>query len=131
MTAPRIMLTIATVPDADEAIRTARQFAAALGFGTVPSYQIATAAAELVRNLLEHASGGTLEIAEMDPPAGLRLVASDNGPGIADIALAMNDGYSSKDSLGSGLPAVSRLMDQMGVENKVGKGVIVWACKWL
>ena len=59
------------------------------------------------------------------------LLASDNGPGITDIALSMSDGYSSKDSLGSGLPAVWRLMDQMVIDSQPGEGTRVWACKWL
>lgn len=126
-----VLLRISTDADADEATRYARQFAADLGFGTVPSYQIATAASELVRNLLIHASGGSLEICQLVMRAGIILVATDSGPGIADIALAMNDGHSRQGSLGSGLPAVSRMMDDMGIVSRLGNGTRVWACKWL
>ncbi|MEB0140164.1 MULTISPECIES: anti-sigma regulatory factor [unclassified Undibacterium] len=126
-----IILAIHSASDADEAVRSARQFAVALGFSTQASYQIATAAAELVSNLLEHAHGGSLEIRLLAPRPGLQLVASDSGPGIADIALAMQDGYSSKHGLGCGLPAVKRLMDEMTIESQPGKGSKIWTCKWL
>lgn len=126
-----LVLQISSLPDADEAMRTARQFAVELGFGNIPSYQIATAASELACNLLDHGDGGTLEIRMLEPRHGLQLLASDMGPGIADIELSMTDGYSSKGSLGSGLPAVGRLMDEIAIDSHVGKGSRVWACKWL
>lgn len=131
MEQPHIVLKINTDADADEATRCTRHFAVELGFGTVPSYQIATAAAELSRNLLDHAGGGVLEICALVKRAGIMLVATDSGPGIADIALAMNDGYSTKSTLGSGLPAVLRMTDEMGIESHVGMGTKVWVHKWL
>lgn len=126
-----LVLDISILPDAEEATRTARQFAIELGFDNISSHKIAIAASELASNLLDHAYGGTLEIRILEPRHGLQLLASDAGPGIADIELSMTDGYSSKGSLGSGLPAVGRLMDEIAIDSHVGKGSRVWACKWL
>ena len=126
-----VVLNISALPDVDEATRIVRQFAVELGFATIPSYHIATAASELACNLLDHGGGGTLEVRKFETRYGLQLLASDSGPGIADIELSMKDGYSSKASLGSGLPAVGRLMDEIAIDSHSGKGTRVWACKWL
>jgi serine/threonine-protein kinase RsbT len=55
----------------------------------------------------------------------------DHCPGIADIALAMRDGYSTAHTLGAGLPGVRRLMDDFVIESEVGAGTTVRAIKWL
>jgi serine/threonine-protein kinase RsbT len=60
----------------------------------------------------------------------LEVVARDNGPGIADIQLAMQDGYSTSNSLGIGLPGVKRLMDELDVRSGVGQGTTVTMKKW-
>jgi serine/threonine-protein kinase RsbT len=61
---------------------------------------------------------------------GIIVVARDQGPGIADIARAMQDGYSTKHTLGSGLPGAKRLVDEFEIESVVGFGVTVTMLQW-
>ncbi|MDO8652218.1 MAG: anti-sigma regulatory factor [Undibacterium sp.] len=126
-----ITLQIVRKSDIDEATREARKLAVHAGFEKLRSYQIATAASELACNILIHGGVGALAIRLLEPRYGIELLATDYGPGIADIALAMQDGYSSIGSLGSGLPGVARLMDEIAIDSVVGQGTKVCACKWL
>ncbi len=109
-----------------------RDLGAELGFAKTELALIATAISELARNILTYAGQGEIEIAvqEADGRRGLLIVARDQGPGIADIALALQDGYSTSRSLGIGLPGVRRLMDQFGVTSEPGSGTVVRAVKW-
>jgi serine/threonine-protein kinase RsbT len=89
---------------------------------------------ELARNLLVHAGGGTLTFAIIDDPdhgPGMAIEARDTGPGIPNIELAMQDGYSTAQTLGAGLPGVRRLADTFQIESQVGVGTRVYAVKWL
>jgi serine/threonine-protein kinase RsbT len=61
---------------------------------------------------------------------GIRLVFTDKGPGIKDIALAMTDGYSTGKSLGIGLPGAKRLVNEFDIKSIVGEGTIVSIIKW-
>ena len=108
----------------------ARDLAMRAGFDQKGSYQVATAAAELASNVLLHGGGGRLEIQLLEQRFGIELLAIDDGPGIADTALAMREGYSSIGSLGCGLPGVARLMDAVKIETAPGQGTRVCACKW-
>ena len=103
-----------------------------LGFPKTDLALIATAISELARNILTYAGEGEIEIAleEADARRGLVIVARDQGPGIADIALALQDGYSTSRSLGIGLPGVRRLMDEFEVTSEPGSGTQVRATKW-
>ena len=93
---------------------------------------IATAISELARNILTYAGEGEIEVAveETAGRRGIRIVARDEGPGIADIGLALQDGYSTSRSLGIGLPGVRRLMDEFEVTSEPGSGTVVRATKW-
>lgn len=121
--------------DIAEATRLSRMGAFALGFANVQSHYIATAASELATNLLIHAGGGVFEMMELTPDVadcpGLEMVASDRGPGIADIGLALQEGYSTASGLGCGLSGVQRLMDELEIDSRVGVGTVVRARKWL
>jgi serine/threonine-protein kinase RsbT len=103
-----------------------------LGFSAVDLTMIATAISELARNIIMYAQRGVieLEIQHANGRAGIVVCARDDGPGIADIEQAMRIGYSSSGQLGLGLPGVRRLMDEMKVESKPGKGTVVTARKW-
>ena len=115
-----------------EASRRARWLAEEMGFNRIAAYHIATAASELAANLFFHGRGGTLSAFMIqDPAVGLVLLAEDQGPGIADLALALTDGYSTTGSLGCGLPGVRRLMDQFDICSELGAGCQVAAVKWL
>jgi serine/threonine-protein kinase RsbT len=58
-------------------------------------------------------------------------VATDEGPGIPDIELAMRDGYSTGKSLGVGLPGARRVVDEFELTSEVGKGTTIKMKKWL
>ena len=122
--------------DSDVDIVTARQRGRALaqqmGFSNSHLTLIATAISELARNILLYAKKGelTLGIDNNDGREGLVLVARDQGPGIPDIARALEVGYSTSGSLGLGLPGVKRLMDEFEIVSAVGRGTTVTARKW-
>lgn len=116
------------------AMSRARELATAIGFGPVDRTRVEIVILELTRNLLVHAGGGSLSLARLDDPArgtGLAVEAADSGPGIADVELALQDGYSTASTLGAGLPGVRRLMDEFEIDSAVGVGTRVRAVKWL
>jgi serine/threonine-protein kinase RsbT len=82
-----------------------RQWAAELKFSLVEQTKLVTATSELARNALEHGGGGSMlaEIVEDGPKRGLKLVFDDKGPGIADLELALKDGYTTGGGMGLGL----------------------------
>ena len=102
----------------------ARDMATALGFDDIDRTRIEIAVLELTRNILTHAGSGELaiELVEDGERRGIAIEARDQGPGIADIALALRDGYSTAQTLGAGLPGVQRLMDEFHIESTVGVG---------
>jgi serine/threonine-protein kinase RsbT len=91
-----------------------REWAVAVGFSLVDQTKIVTAASELARNLVVHAGGGTLRLEALNDEhrRGLRLIFEDHGPGIADIAQALRDGYSTGGGLGLGLGGAKRLVNE-------------------
>jgi anti-sigma regulatory factor (Ser/Thr protein kinase) len=115
------------------AIGRGREIATSLGFDDIDRTRIEIVILELTRNILAHAGKGELrlEALEQDGRRGMAVVAHDSGPGIADIALAMSDGYSTAQTLGAGLPGVQRLMDDFAIESRLGAGTTVRAVKWL
>ncbi len=106
--------------------------AARIGFNAIDGTRIEIAILELCRNLIVHAGGGELILEQVhtDNEIGIAIEACDNGPGIEDIDLALRDGYSTKHSLGAGLPGVKRLMDAFTIESTVGVGTRVRVLKW-
>src|SRR5579864_1971483 len=68
----------------------------AAGFSLVDQTKIVTAASEIGRNTVDYGGGGTLriEVLRNGRRQGVRLTFSDQGPGIADITRAMQDGFS-------------------------------------
>ncbi len=120
----------------DQDIVTARQrgrsLAQQLGFSNSNLTLIATAISELARNILLYARHGELTVAvvENNGTRGIVVVARDEGPGIPDVARAMEIGYSTSGSLGLGLPGVKRLMDEIEIVSESGRGTTVRAMKW-
>ena len=114
------------------AIGRGREMATAIGFDDIDRTRIEIVILELTRNILAHARNGELclEMVEDAGRQGMAVEARDRGPGIADINLAMRDGYSTAQTLGAGLPGVKRLMDDFTIESKVGAGTQVRAVKW-
>jgi serine/threonine-protein kinase RsbT len=109
-----------------------REVAVKIKMGLVNQTKLITAASELVRNMLRYANGGKIliEVVSKGRSNGIRLTFMDNGPGIADINLAMKDGYSTGKSLGLGLPGARRLADEFTMQSEVGKGTSVTIIKW-
>ena len=122
--------------NADTDIVVARQqgrtLAERAGFAGSDLTVIATAISEVARNILEHAKKGeiVLRFVNQSGKNGIVVVALDEGPGIPDIASAMQDSYSTSRGLGLGLPGTRRLMDEFQIVSKVGKGTTVTMKKW-
>lgn len=109
-----------------------RTLAERIGFGGAELAAITTAISEVARNIVQHARGGeiTVETAQQDQRTGIEIVARDGGPGIADIDKAMEDGYSTTDGLGLGLPGAQRLVDEFEIHSEPGRGTHVTMRKW-
>lgn len=109
-----------------------RSLAAEAGFSAVDSTLIATAISELARNIVSYAKTGEILLTTLQESRrkGILIVASDNGPGIPDIRLALRDGFSTSGSLGLGLPGVRRLVDEFQIVSSIGQGTVVKVTKW-
>lgn len=121
----------------DSDIVSARHFARLLaekaGFSSSERAVIAAAISELARNIVSYAKKGTISfgLISENKKKGIVIIAEDSGPGIQDIMLAMQDGYSSSNSLGLGLPGVKRLMDTFEIISELGKGTSITVKKWV
>jgi serine/threonine-protein kinase RsbT len=114
-------------------VRTAvRRLATELRFGLVDQTKIVTAASEIARNTLDYGRGGemSMESVHNGMKSGLRLSFRDNGPGIANIELALSDGYTSGNGMGLGLGGTRRLMDEFEIASKPNEGTTVTITKW-
>jgi serine/threonine-protein kinase RsbT len=111
----------------------AREMAIRLGFGLADQARITAAVSELSRNVYLYARTGRVLIKDLsdDDKKGIEITTEDKGPGIPDIELAMQDGYSTSQGLGRGLPGAKRLMDEFEIKSKVLKGTTVTVRKWL
>ncbi|MGZ8143420.1 MAG: ATP-binding protein [Methylosarcina sp.] len=111
----------------------ARTLAKEMGFSASDLTLIATALSELARNIVEYARHGEITLARVKQAnqRGLIIIARDNGPGIADIERAMQDGYSTGKGLGLGLPGTKRLMDEFEITSSLGRGTTVRVAKWV
>jgi serine/threonine-protein kinase RsbT len=109
-----------------------RNMARQLGFGTIMQSRIATSISELARNIYLYAGAGTItiETVENEKHTGLKITAMDEGPGIADLRKALEDGYTTSGALGAGLPGVRRMMDEFQMESTLGKGTRAVVFKW-
>ena len=109
-----------------------RGLAAQLNFSLGELALIATAISEVARNIIEYAVQGEigLRLIEANGRRGIMVVAHDNGPGIADIEKAMQDGYSTGSGLGVGLPGARRLMDEFEIRSVVPTGTTITMKKW-
>ena len=122
--------------NADADIVTARQegrrLASQLDFTPSDLTVIASAISEIARNIVEYANTGevTISMVEKNGRRGVMVIAQDIGPGISDVAAALQDGYSTSGSLGLGLPGARRLMDEFELHSEVGKGTRVVMRKW-
>jgi serine/threonine-protein kinase RsbT len=109
-----------------------RRTAVSIGFGIVDQTKIVTASSDLARNTLDYGVGGTaqLDIVENDRKKGLRVVFEDRGPGIADFAQALADGFTSGNGMGLGLGGAKRLSHEFDISSKLGEGTRVSIIRW-
>jgi len=110
-----------------------RAMAAQIGFSGAEATLIATSISEVARNILEYAVRGEIILRpeQNGSVPGMVVIARDEGPGIPDIPLAMQDGYTTGRGLGLGLPGSRRLMDEFQIESSVGVGTTVTMRKWV
>ena len=103
------------------------------GFSLVEQTKIVTAASELARNTLIYGGGGTVVLESLDEGArrGLRLTFTDKGPGIADVARALTDGYTTGSGLGLGLGGAKRLSNEFEISSAPGQGTRVRIARWV
>jgi serine/threonine-protein kinase RsbT len=109
-----------------------RQLAVAQGLSLVDQTKIVTAASELGRNALDYGGGGEVELeaVENGMRRGVRLTFVDDGPGIADLSLALKDGYTSGGGLGLGLGGAKRLCNEFEIDSKPGAGTRIVIVRW-
>jgi serine/threonine-protein kinase RsbT len=109
-----------------------RRLSQELAFSLVDQTKMVTAASELARNALVHGGGGSLhwECLLDGTKKGLRLTFADKGPGIANLELAMTDGWTSGSGMGMGLSGAKRLVNEFEIESQIGKGTRVTITRW-
>lgn len=125
---------IRIITDADivRARQQGRDLASALSFSPSDLTVIAAAISEVARNIHSYAGHGEIRVGliERNGRKGIIIVAEDQGPGIRNVDLALQDGYSTSGSLGLGLPGVRRLVDEFEIQTEVGKGTSITMRKW-
>jgi serine/threonine-protein kinase RsbT len=120
----------------DDVVRVRQQVrvvAAKSGLSLVDQTKVVTAASELARNALVHGGGGLARVDVVTSALGrngVRVGFTDDGPGIADVDLALTDGWSSGAGLGLGLSGARRLVDEFELTSKPGSGTSVVVVKW-
>ncbi len=123
---------VTTQDDVVRVRQAVRVRAVAAGFSLVDQTKIITAASEIARNTVVHGGGGgvRIDVVKHNNRTGLRLVFSDHGPGIPDIARALVDGYSTAGGLGLGLSGAKRLSNEFDIASTPGKGTHVTLIRW-
>lgn len=123
---------VTTSEDVVKARQKVRAQAVALGFSLVDQTKIVTAASEIARNTILHGGGGKMDMdtVRQSGRVGLRLVFSDKGPGIPDLARALVDGFSTSGGLGLGLSGSKRLCNEFDVKSAAGEGTTVTLVRW-
>lgn len=112
-----------------------RTLALELGFNGADVTLIAAAISEVARNIVDHAKKGEILMCSLNSAAnggkkGIQIIARDEGPGIRDVAQAMQYGYSTRKGLGVGLPGAKWLMDEFDIASEVGRGTTITMKKW-
>jgi serine/threonine-protein kinase RsbT len=123
---------VRVVDDIIKARQLVRDSAIAQGLSLVDQTKLVTAASEIARNTVVHGGGGEMRLETLNDGTrrGIRITFSDQGPGIADIALAMKDGYSTAGGLGLGLGGTKRLVNEFNIESAPGNGTTVTILRW-
>ena len=127
-----VRVAIRTDADVVTARQEARTMGAGLGFSSTDLTLLATAISEIARNITTYAGEGEVALRVLNDTGrqGIEVVASDDGPGIEDVELAMQDGFTTGNGLGLGLPGTRRLVDEFELETAPGGGTKVRLVKW-
>jgi serine/threonine-protein kinase RsbT len=127
-----LVIKITTDTDIVVARQKGRELAEQIGFSRTDLTFIATAISEVTRNITSYAGRGEIifRIVDGDGRMGIVMEARDEGPGIGDLDRALEDGYSTAEGMGLGLPGARRLMDEFEVRSEDGAGTTVIMCKW-
>jgi serine/threonine-protein kinase RsbT len=130
--AGKIEISIATDEDVVRARREGRLMSEGIGFNATEAVFVATAISELARNIVTYARRGriVLNAIESGRESGICITAIDSGPGIANIDLALQSGYSSSGGLGLGLPGVRRIMHEFHIASSATGGTQVRVVRW-
>ncbi|PHH39228.1 anti-sigma regulatory factor [Pseudomonas putida] len=112
--------------------QTARKLATECGMRLIDLTKMVTAVSELARNTMVYGGGGDMDwqILDEDHKVGLRLTFRDEGPGIADIKLAMTDGWTSGSGMGLGLTGAKRLVEEFELDTAPGRGTRITITRW-
>jgi serine/threonine-protein kinase RsbT len=126
--------TLAVQSDSDIVLvrQRVRAWAVEMQFSLVDQTKLVTAASELARNTVEHGHGGELrmEVVFNEVKKGLRLTFADRGPGIADLQMALKDGFSTGGGMGLGLSGSRRLVHDFDIRSTIGEGTSVTVTRW-
>jgi serine/threonine-protein kinase RsbT len=127
-----VHVAIASDSDVVTARQIAREMGGDLGFSSTDLTLLATAISEVARNITTYAGTGevALRVLRDRGREGIEVLASDDGPGIEDVELALQDGYTTGNGLGLGLPGARRLVDEFDLETRPGEGTRVRLVKW-
>jgi serine/threonine-protein kinase RsbT len=122
---------VVSEPDMVAVRRRVREVAAKVGLSLVDQTKLVTAASELARNTLIYGGGGSMLLESLNGPRlGIRLTFVDNGPGIANVELALRDGFTTGAGLGLGLGGSKRLVNEFEIDSTPGKGTKVAVTRW-
>lgn len=129
----RSLIRVTGERDVVAASESGRRLARDVGFDGPDQVLIATAISEVARNIVRHAGEGAMEISTIDERGrhGIEVIARDEGPGIADVKMAMRESGRTGAGLGIGLPGSKRVMDEFAIDSALGQGTTVTMRKWV
>lgn len=129
---PQSMFAVNHASDVAAVRRAGQKLAEALGYSETRAGQLALIITEAATNILKHAGEGQIHVGPAQSAAGVGVdvLAADQGPGIADLALSLVDGVSTAGTAGTGLGALRRLSDEFDVYAEPGRGSIFFMRLW-
>jgi serine/threonine-protein kinase RsbT len=131
-TGDEVRVPVMSENDIVKARHEARRLAEASGFSSSEATRVSTAISELAGNIVSYAKRGEIVLRPVSDLGrrGITVIARDDGPGIADIQVALLEGYSTSGGLGLGLPGVRRIVDEFQIQSEPGRGTTVMVRKW-
>lgn len=132
MSSPPERVPLRSEHDIVQARQLVRRRTQEIGLSLIDQTKLVTAASELARNAFTHGGGGSMTVEPLQESGrrGLRLVFSDEGPGIPDLDLAMKDGWTSGNGMGLGLSGARRLVNEFSIDTQLGRGTCVTIARW-